>query len=266
MVDQDNPYIANDDANPTAATISSSSKKGCGGTLLATFAIVGSLIVVVGLILPMSRRGSSSEAARRMYCSSNLRQIGIGLLNYEFAYKTLPPAYTVDENGKRLHSWRALILPFIEQQKLHEEIDFAKPWNHPDNKAIADLAAPSVFRCPSSPIDKKFTTFLGIVDTNTCLQETTGRVIADVTDGPSETLMVVEANPADARHWMEPSDLDLKGFLASFVNEESAHYRGRHAITLDNSVRFLPVESKIEVIEAAVTPNSNDGSVELPGA
>jgi len=127
MVNQDNPDVANDDTNPTAAIISSSSKKGCGGTLLGMIVIVGSLIVVVGLILPMFRRGGHAGAARRMHCSNNHRQIGIGLLAYESVYKALPPAYTFDEKGAKLHSWRALILPFIEQQNLYAEIDFSKP-------------------------------------------------------------------------------------------------------------------------------------------
>jgi hypothetical protein len=115
-------------------------------------------------------------------------------------------------------------------------------------------------------MDKRFTTYFGIVDTNTCFQETTGRVITDVTDGPSETLLVVEANPADARHWMEPSDLDLKKFLEAFVDKKSSHFGGRNTLLLDCSVMFFSVDSDLEMVQAAVTPDSNDSSVELPGA
>lgn len=53
------------------------------------------------------------DSSQRMQCSSNVKQIALAVLNYESAYKQLPPAYTVDAEGKRLHSWRTLILPFM---------------------------------------------------------------------------------------------------------------------------------------------------------
>ena len=48
-------------------------------------------------------------------------------------YKALPPAYTVDADGRPLHSWRTLILPYLEQEPLYQTIDLSKPWNDPAN-------------------------------------------------------------------------------------------------------------------------------------
>ena len=45
-------------------------------------------------------------------CVNNLKQIALALHNYEEVYKVLPPAYTVDAQGRPLHSWRTLILPY----------------------------------------------------------------------------------------------------------------------------------------------------------
>ncbi len=71
--------------------------------------------ILAGLLLPAVQ--AAREAARRVQCSNNLKQIGLALHNYNAAYKSLPPPYTVDANGQKLHSWRTLILPFIEQKR-----------------------------------------------------------------------------------------------------------------------------------------------------
>jgi len=265
MTDQNNPYTPAEEQTPATLSSKKPAGRSCGGTLLGIAYIVVPLFILLGLLLPITRRGAP-EASRRMYCASNLRQIGIALLNYEAEYHSLPPAYTVDATGARLHSWRSLILPYLEQQKIYDEIDFSKPWNHPDNKSIADLTTPGTYRCPSNTIDKRFTTYLGIVDSETCFQATTGRKIADVTDGAANTLVIVEANPTDAVHWMEPTDLNLAEFLEAIRNKKSAHFGGHHTISLDNSVRYFPTDSETEFLKASVTPSANDDSGELPGA
>ena len=63
--------------------------------------------------------------------------------NYEQAYNALPPAYTVDANGRPLHSWRTLILPYLEQESLYQTIDLSKPWNDPANARAVETAFPS---------------------------------------------------------------------------------------------------------------------------
>ena len=80
---------------------------------------------------------------------SNLHQISIALQLYAAAHGGLPPAYTTDADGKPLHSWRTLILPYLEHQQLYESIDLAKPWDDPAN-AEACKAALSVYQCPST--------------------------------------------------------------------------------------------------------------------
>lgn len=97
--------------------------------LLVVLAIIGLLLT---FLLTTSR--GSREAGRRYQCSNNLKQIGIALHNYADTYKAFPPAYTVDSAGNRLHSWRSLILPFLEQSNLHAKIDFSKAWNDPANE------------------------------------------------------------------------------------------------------------------------------------
>ena len=105
--------------------------KSSGGKfgLLHLLAVVGILGLLIAFFFPATR--CNWPAARRMQCMNNLKQIALALHNYSSDYNALPPAYTVDVDGKPLHSWRTLILPYLEQQALYETIDMTKPWNDP---------------------------------------------------------------------------------------------------------------------------------------
>src|SRR5579864_1381633 len=83
-----------------------------GFTLLELVVVVIIIVVLIALLLPAIR--SSGPAARRAQCTNNLKQIALALSNYEQANSALPPAFTVDAEGKPLHSWRTLILPYLE--------------------------------------------------------------------------------------------------------------------------------------------------------
>src|SRR5262245_46299640 len=85
-----------------------------GFTLLELLVVVAVIGILIALLLPATR--SARPAARRAQCTNNLKQIALALRSYEQDHKALPPAYTVDESGRPLHSWRTLILPHLEQR------------------------------------------------------------------------------------------------------------------------------------------------------
>lgn len=111
-----------------------------GFTLVELLVVIAIIGILVGLLLPAVQ--AAREAARRMQCSNNLKQIGLAIHNYESATKRIPPGAvwnggTVDitvgrfvgpinERGSSL----AFILPFIEQQALYNQFDFALPINN----------------------------------------------------------------------------------------------------------------------------------------
>ncbi len=66
---------------------------------------------------------SARPAARRSACMNNIPQISLALINYESANGHFPPPYTTDDDGNPLHSWRVLILPFLEENELYGQIN-----------------------------------------------------------------------------------------------------------------------------------------------
>src|SRR4030095_16557971 len=101
----------------------------------------------------------------------------------ESNYHCLPPAYTVDAAGKPLHSWRTLILPYIENKKLYDQIDLSKPWDDPANRAAYETNLP-FYRCPSGDAARRQTTYLAVVAPGGCFQGSQPRTLAEITDRP----------------------------------------------------------------------------------
>ncbi len=142
-----------------------------GFTLVELLVVIAIIGVMVGLLLPAVQ--AAREAARRMSCGNNLKQIALGLHNYESTYKKLPLnrtfvgadfADTPANPQFRSLSWVVGVLPFIEQQALYDTIDFnyemttdprnGANFNAPppaSNAAVARSVIPS-FRCPSDAV------------------------------------------------------------------------------------------------------------------
>jgi prepilin-type N-terminal cleavage/methylation domain-containing protein/prepilin-type processing-associated H-X9-DG protein len=95
-----------------------------GFTLVELLVVIAIIGVLVGLLLPAVQM--AREAARRMQCANNEKQIALAVLNYENAFRVLPPTYTGNSptRGGGFYSWLAMILPHMEQQSLFESIDF----------------------------------------------------------------------------------------------------------------------------------------------
>lgn len=224
-------------------------------TLKPRFSIVKLLLVLaigavlLAMLLPNVRR--AGPATRRVVCKNNFRQIAVALFNYESDYGAFPPACTVNIDGKPLHSWRTLILPYLDERILYSKIDLSKPWDDPANEE-AYKAIPSVYRCPSTESPRAHTTYLAIVTPNSCLRPAEPRQLSEITDGPSNTWIVIEAPPANAVPWMAPTDAD-EHFMSSFgAKTKFAHAGGMHVLLADGSVRFvsasLPVADRLALI------------------
>lgn len=210
-----------------------------GFTLIELLVILFIIGILLAMLVP-ARRGAR-EAARRTQCKNNLKQIALGLQTYKSTYGAFPPAYTVDADGKPLHSWRTLILPFVEQKPLYDKIDLTKPWDDPANAEVLK-AAVTCYCCPSVYELANKTTYLAMLSPNGCIQSTTPRRLSEITDKHSETLMVIEVDPQHAVPWMAPNDADQNLLMAFGPKTELAHPGGMNAAFVDGSVRFLNAE------------------------
>lgn len=137
-----------------------------GFTLVELLVVIAIIGILVGLLLPAVQ--AAREAARRMQCSNNLKQMGLALHNYASAYKRFPArkagtgtpgASRREGNGNRLTGWVAL-LPYTEQGNMYAQIQAGDPSANPPIAAGGPAAwvgwrawnaAPQYMLCPSDP-------------------------------------------------------------------------------------------------------------------
>lgn len=229
--------------------------KKSAGCWITGFIVLGIGVLLIGFLLPAVR--NARPAAYRAQCSNNLKQLALALHAYESAYHALPPAYTVDANGKPLHSWRILILPYLEQQPLYDTIDLSKSWDDPVN-AAAYKTKLSVFHCPSATCPEDHTTYLAIVAPSGCFHHTEPRQLAEISDGLPETLMVIEVSPEQSVHWMSPVDADESLVLGLVPESKLAHPAGMNVAFCDGSVKFLRADVPAEARRALISIAGND--------
>jgi len=205
------------------------------------------------------------ESFGRRQSVHNLLAIGLAMHNYVALYKSFPPAYTVDKEGKPLLSWRVLILPFLDQDSLFREFHLDEPWDSPHNRALA-AKMPAVYRCPSISQKSEFrekTTYLVPRGKATVFPGAKGVGLKEITDGTSSTILTVDAGDDLATVWTKPQDwevdpeVDMKGLFGH-------HPEGTNVGMADGSVHFLKETIKLELLKKMLTRNGGEviGSLE----
>jgi hypothetical protein len=206
------------------------------------------------------------EAARaqaaRGISMNNLKQIMLALHNYHADHKKFVSRVTKSPEGKSLLSWRVAILPDLDANSLYKEFHHDEPWDSEHNRKLIDRM-PSVFRSPLSAAGPGRTTYLAPVLKGGIFGEHETLDFKQITDGTSQTIMIVEADAEHAAIWTKPDDIEidaanpfrgllnpsLHGFLTGFA---------------DGSARLISDKTEKKVVAALFTATGQEPIGTLP--
>jgi Protein of unknown function (DUF1559) len=233
--------------------------------LFVVLVIVG---VLIALLLPAVQQDRSP---RRNPCRNNLKQIGLALHNYHDVYGSFPPAITYGPDGKPWHSWRTLLLPFLERQDRYARYRMDEPWNGPRNRELArEIGSLSLFRCHADPDASPGTTsYLAVIGEGTMWPPNGSLTLGDASDGSDRTVHLVEV-AASGVQWMEPRDLRLERMTFEVGAKQGVGLRGHggtgrwfreddpavaHVLLLDGSVPVVSSETAPETLRSLLLRN-----------
>ncbi len=209
---------------------------------------VASVGVGVALLLPAVQ--AAREAARRMSSLNNLKQIALATHNYHDTFNRFPDQGAKAKDGKPLLSWRVHLLPFMEGSELYDKFHLDEPWDSEHNKKLIDQM-PAVYRAPGSRLTNK-THYLAPLGEGVGFESGEKIGFASITDGTSNTIMVVEASEERAVIWTKPDDyeIDLENPTKGLTGLRPG---GFQVALFDGSVRFISQNVDAATLKAMFT-------------
>jgi hypothetical protein len=177
------------------------------------------------------------EAARRTRCKNNLKQLGLAMHNFHDKSSTFPGSAIRDKSGKPLLSWRVAVLPYLDEMDLYRQFRLDEPWDSENNKKLIPRMPP-LFTCPGGKAQPGTTSYLAVTGPGAIFESGAARKIAEITDGTSNTILLVEADDSQAVTWTKPDDYNydsanpMKGLVGH-------HPGGFLALTCDGAAHFV---------------------------
>lgn len=192
---------------------------------------IGVLLIFV-FSLSFLRLGTGNNGAE--ICQKRGLIIADALIQYHKQHGSLPPAYTTDRNGKPLHSWRTLLLPFLNKSDVFDQIRMDEPWDSDYNKLFHDKM-PEEFQCPATREKSRFYTHWQVLQgAKTFFPSHYTKKLTDCKRLSNEVILIMEGTPAV--HWMSPSDIPVEN-IAKKIG--ASHGNAFIGVTLDMQARIF---------------------------
>lgn len=209
-------------------------------------------LVFLGYILSVATR-QAVFGARKSAFKEQMKQIALALHQYHDRFEAFPPAYTVDKEGRPLHSWRVLILPQMGQQDLYQQIHLNERWDSPHNKQYHNRR-PYLF---GHPLVRDTVAgeahILAVVGRDTIWPEQYSATTASCERGTSNTGMLTEYSGGEI-NWMEPRDLSRKDLrnkvFPAGTTKSTGAFDGVFLTFVDGHVRIIGPKVDRQLISA----------------
>ncbi len=207
---------------------------------------------VAAVLLPAI--GKARESSQRAQSINNMKQFGLAMYNYHETYKSFPPAVLYGPDGKTPYSWRVALLPFLGEAALYEQYKKDEPWDGPNNKQLI-AKMPAVFRDPTDPENSTSTSYFGMTGPSTVFSGKEGTSAVQITDGTSNTLLLVEAKRDIP--WTKPEDIPYDKNLP--LPKLGGHYPKNFIAALgDGSVHAFPENISEIMLRAMMTRDGGE--------
>ena len=245
--------------NPPITLAGTSLKADYTAPQISSNALIPTTAIAIGMLLPAVSK--VREAAQRTSSINNLKQIALAMHNYNSTFGAFPAAAICDKKtGKPLLSWRVAILQYIEEEALYEKFKMDEPWDSEHNLKLAKNM-PKIYFHPKAnkPGDDK-THYRLFYGKGAAFELNKPSGLAQITDGSSNTLMVVEAEESVV--WTNPNDLAFDPAKAlpkmlSIDGKFSAAY-------CDGSVRTFKMPIDQEILKLLIQKNDGKFIPEVP--
>ena len=213
---------------------------------IAIFALLGLALIARPVLTHWEHIRNETTKAR-------LEQLGLALKAYHDDHSRMPPAFVLGPDGRPWHSWRVLLLPYLDRIDLAALYRMDEPWDSPANMKLV-RRCPEVFQLPTSDVTSGHANACVIIGRRTAWPAFRGIRYRDFTDGTSNTILLAEALPR--REWTNPLDLNVREFLRD--RQALAKDAASWVLMADGSARRFNSDFNGARLANVLTPSGRD--------